>query len=176
MSSFELTPETSCNVITCNLSKLQLRMWSVVYCKVLAVCTAVRHLYRARARATWRGSTAHARSTPYKLVLPRTSLLQCTRMQILSQLPSSSGKLCIMEFTEAVPVHSFFPSPLLGLSFQSETTCSWSWMGQAYSMGQSKSVSKNRLRIIPCVALLSIAKKQCGTFSIKLSTLWLKCE
>ena len=65
MSSFELTPETSCNVITCNLSKLQLRMWSVVYCKVLAVCTAVRHLYRARARATWRGSTAHARSTPY---------------------------------------------------------------------------------------------------------------
>ena len=39
----------------------------VLYCtaKVLAVCTAVQHLYHTFVSATWRKSTAHVRSAPY---------------------------------------------------------------------------------------------------------------
>ena len=54
-----------CNVKTCSNSKLQLWMWSVVYCKVLAVFTAVWHLYHARAHTTWCWPTAYVRSALY---------------------------------------------------------------------------------------------------------------
>ena len=56
---------TMCNIITCSISNSSSKCGLECTAKVLAVCTAIWHLYSAHAHATWCGSTAHAKSAPY---------------------------------------------------------------------------------------------------------------